>query len=539
MKGDVNNITEKVFYFILIVYLILITLSAFGFFWKYSFRFEIFAFITAIFGISIISKQELIKNDSPNSKNKKYHFLLILSALFFIFLIRIIPYINNSIPLGYDAGIYKYGVEKGLQNLDEWILTGGLEPGFLYLAAFLKTFFSTNFILTYLLIFFCIITGTIIYITTSKYWNKKVGLIALFLYSISLIQFKTFVFMYYKNILGIILILFSFYLYESYEKEITIRKRKLLISLFIITGAILASIHRPSFYIFGIVYTIYSIVSPYEKNIYHSKKLFINFLIGLSMIILGLLFYIGSFSSAITNMIEPVLEGFVNTGESPGTFINILTYQYSILFYLPFAIMGLFYQARKREFNLIFFFTIITGIIVYFEYFFFNRFIIFLDIGLIITSSLSLYLIMKENKLGILIPVIVILFSGFLIVNESIDTKPLINENELAVIEHLNNTETDSFVMSTSSIYSTWILGYSNRTTIAPGLFDYNQNSLAEWEEFWITEDINYIKYFMNPYKTPLYIFIGEKQKDNLKSFPECFTTYYEKENNRIYEYVC
>src|SRR3989344_4334453 len=99
--------------------------------------------------------------------------------------------------------------------------------------------------------------------------------------------------MYYKNILGIILILFSFYLYESYEKEITIRKRKLLISLFIITGAILASIHRPSFYIFGIVYTIYSIVSPYEKNIYHSKKLFINFLIGLSMIILGLLFYIG------------------------------------------------------------------------------------------------------------------------------------------------------------------------------------------------------------------------------------------------------
>ena len=126
-----------------------------------------------------------------------------------------------------------------------------------------------------------------------------------------------------------------------------------------------------------------------------------------------------------------------------------------------------------------------------------------------------------------------------MIVNESIDTKPLINENELAVIEHLNNTETDSFVMSTSSIYSTWILGYSNRTTIAPGLFDYNQNSMGEWEEFWTAEDINYIKYFMNPYKTPLYIFIGEKQKDNLKSFPECFTTYYEKENNRIYEYVC
>jgi uncharacterized membrane protein len=93
--------------------------------------------------------------------------------------------------------------------------------------------------------------------------------------------------------------------------------------------------------------------------------------------------------------------------------------------------------------------------------------------------------------------------------------------------------------MSTSSTYSPWLLGYSERKTIAPGLFDYNKHSQEQWIVFWTTEDINQIQQFMNVYEKPLYIFIGQKQKDNLVNFPECFEVYYNQGNNKIYKYVC
>ena len=93
--------------------------------------------------------------------------------------------------------------------------------------------------------------------------------------------------------------------------------------------------------------------------------------------------------------------------------------------------------------------------------------------------------------------------------------------------------------MTTSSIYSPWVLGYSNRKTIAPGLFDYNVHNKQQWNEFWKTNNLTYIKEIMNAYKKPLYIFIGEKQGDNLKNYPDCFKIYYTKLNNTIYTYTC
>ena len=93
--------------------------------------------------------------------------------------------------------------------------------------------------------------------------------------------------------------------------------------------------------------------------------------------------------------------------------------------------------------------------------------------------------------------------------------------------------------MATLSLYSPYVLGYSERKTIAPGIFEYNKHNKQEWIEFWTTTDIEEMKQFLNEYEKPLYLHIGEKQKDNIKQFNECFTTYYEQDNNKIYEYTC
>ncbi len=532
MLQKTKQILQKSFYQLLVIYAILVLLISLNLFWKYSLQFQIFAFIIAILGITIISKEKLSKKQF----NKKFHYILFALAIILIILFRTLPYISNSIPLGYDTGIYKYGIKHGLQNLDSWILQGGLEPGFLYLMQPLKLIFSSQFILTWLLIGFCALLGTAVYFVTKEFSNKQTGLIALFLYTFSLIQFKAFWFMYYKNIIGMSLLLFSIYFLKKSQDS----DNKKYIWMFILLAGLIGAIHRPCFYIFGLSYFFYAFISPYKNKSYNLETLKKNVFYGIGILIISSLFYLGQFKQAILIMFSPVLQGFIQTGESSGTFINFFTYQFSSLFYLPFAMLGLFYFIRKKDFNILVIWAIINFSIVYFQFFFFNRFIIFLDLILIIMASFGFSIIIQhKKKLGIIILIIMLFSAGFVSLNDARDSKPLITESEFQTINYLSTTEKNAFVMSTSSIYSPWILGYSDRKTIAPGLFDYSKHNQEEWIIFWTTEDINQIKEFMNQYEKPLYIFIGQKQKDNLEQFTECFELYYNQNTNKIYKYTC
>jgi len=389
----------------------------------------------------------------------------------------------------------------------------------------LKLFFSSQTLLTYGFIAFCLLLGLSIYLTTKEYFNKTTAIIAFLIYSASIIQFLTFGYMYYRNVIGLTLALFSIYFLKKSENK------PKLIYLFILLGALTGATHRPTFYIFGLSYLAYTI-----KNYKNIKQHIIN---GISILILTAIFYIGFFKQAILPLINPVLQSFIQTGQSPGTFINFLTYQYSTLAYLPFALLGLFTLIKNKKLNILFFWTIITAIIVYFQFFFYNRFIIHLDIALIILAAYGFSIIIKhKKKLGIIILILMLFSAAFVTFNEATQTYPEINE-ELQTIEYLNNTEENAYVMATSSIYSPWVLGYSNRKTIAPGLFDYNQHNEDQWNKFWTTTNITEIKTFLNTYEKPLYIFIGQKQKDNLNQFNTCFEIYKKDLNNKIYKYTC
>ncbi|MEK6883521.1 MAG: hypothetical protein AABY22_28090, partial [Nanoarchaeota archaeon] len=236
-----KSILKNSFWQLITLYTLIIVLVLFGIFSKYALQFNILAIVIGIIGAFSLKDSQEIK------LNKKIHYILLAIGLILIIVLRIIPYLNNSIPLGYDPGLYKYGIENGLQNKDDWILRGGMEPGFLYLMSFFKAFLSTDFILTYLLIGFCILLGLGVYFVSKEYFNKTTALIAVFIYAFSLIQFKTFWYMYYKNIIGMMLMLFSFYFLKKYEWL----DKKIWNYLFIISAGLLGAIHRPTFYIFG------------------------------------------------------------------------------------------------------------------------------------------------------------------------------------------------------------------------------------------------------------------------------------------------
>jgi len=505
---------KSTFWQLVVVYTILIALISFNLFWKYTLHFEILALIVGVLGVIAVGKEETDKKI-----NKKLHYALLIIGVVLIIGLRVLPYLNNSVPLGYDAGIYKYGIEQFSENgfgVENWV-KGAFEPGFLYLMFVLENVFSSEFILIWLFILFSLVLGISVYFCGKEHFGKRAGIIAFLLFAVSVIQFKVFSFMYYKNVLALVFMLWALVFLNRGKR-----------TRFVILGALVGMMHRATFFIFGLAYLGFVV--------YNWKEWKVRVLDGILILVLVGIGYIGFWRTSILPLISPVAESFISPGNSPGTFVSFFTYQFSTLAYLPFALIGLGSLAVKKKFNMLFFWAVINAGIVYFQFFFFNRFIIHLDIALIILAGLGFsVLIENKKKLGSLILIIMLISAGFVAVNESRNVGQRIGEDGLEMIKNLNNVEEDARVIALSSEYSPWVLGYSERRTIAPGLFEENVWDKREWERFWGSNNEEETRELMKRYGGgDIYLFAGTKTFNN-----PCFTVYIENNGWRTYKYAC
>ncbi|MFH1547618.1 MAG: hypothetical protein ABIC57_03970, partial [bacterium] len=169
-----REIARSSFWQLLVVYAALVVLISLNLFWKYTLHFEIFAVVIAVIGAYAL--RELDDNGKKDKvKAARWHYLLLVIGIVLIIGLRVVPYLDNSIPLGYDAGIYKYGIEsfaeKGF-NVDSWV-KGAFTPGFLYLMFVLCKVFGSGAILTWLFIGFNLLLGVSVYLVGKEYFNKR------------------------------------------------------------------------------------------------------------------------------------------------------------------------------------------------------------------------------------------------------------------------------------------------------------------------------------------------------------------------------
>lgn len=510
-----RDVVRASFYQLLIIYTILVFLASLGIISKYTLHFEFFALILAILGaVSLESKGEI-----------KIPSVLIILAFAVILASRLLPYMNNTVPLGYDPGIYKYVMESYLQNLpaipkeniDLWVRSG-FEPGLFIITDLLYLIgFDTQTILTLVFIFFELLLGTGIFVAANRFFGRNAGILSLLIFSISIVQFKVFWYMYYKNVVAIFVMLLALYFFKS-GKHLP----------FILTAAFVGALHRPTFLIFGLIYLAYIAA--------HRKERIKNTLSGVAVLALALTFYIPNIKEAIIDNIEPIITANIGAG----TFVSFSTYQFSSLPYLPFAVLGFFMLVRKRDMNLFLLWFMVTLIIVYFKLIFYNRFIIHLDIAMIVLASVGFHELIKSSKKVGSVVLLILVLSSLLVTNQyANEAKPLISEDELEIIEQFNNVEMNAYIMATSSYYSPWILGYSGRKTIAPGLFDYNKWNISEWKTFWETGDKEKAAEMLSIYDRPLYIYLGERSRINETKFEnECFGKIYQNKV-KIYRVLC
>ncbi|MFQ5825880.1 MAG: hypothetical protein ACE5IA_00855, partial [Dehalococcoidia bacterium] len=192
---------------------------------------------------------------------------------------------------------------------------------------------------------------------------------------------------------------------------------------------------------------------------------------------------------------------------------------------------------------LLFFFAI-NFLIVVWQLFFFRRFIISLDVLLVILAGVGVSTFLASAKvprmLGTVAIMLLLVSSGILVVDKAGQAQPLIDEGQAEAIEWLSqNTEKGAYVL-VSSYDAPWVLGWADRKVIAPGLFQWNRHNRARWIEFFSTQDPDTVRGFLDEYGSPLYIFYSQNPGNYLgleKFDDEAFRKIYD-DRAIIYRYL-
>ena len=432
---------------------------------------------------------------------------LVLVAFLFALALRFLPLTRSSIPLGYDPGFYKYTMElyaSSLPGIPEAELATWVKEmypqGLFVLSDTMHILGGTdamNFI-NYLHPFFGAFLVLPLFVVTRNLFGQRVGMIASILYAVSYTQYAAFTMLYLKTLLGLLLLLFAIYALE--------KNRYGLMALMF---AGLGIFHRPEFLLLALVLI--------PCFILHRRRGIILAVLGTAVLIMpfwlprweiNLAVLSGVLGTALTN---------IQTGEGlgGGTFFGLDTYTTMALAYLPFAVMGAIYLVIRRNWNSILFYFVITSIIVVCQLFFFRRFIIPLDIATVILAALGIeYTLLHRRGItrlaGIGAAIILLVSAGIPTLSIANNVRPLINQEQLEAIEWIReNAEDDAYVLATSND-APWVLGWSGRRVIAPGLFEWNVHNKDEWFGFFGTTSAEAAKGFLDVYDGTVYIYYSK-----------------------------
>ena len=96
-------------------------------------------------------------------------------------------------------------------------------------------------------------------------------------------------------------------------------------------------------------------------------------------------------------------------------------------------------------------------------------------------------------------------------------SRPLMNDEQLDAVKWLaSNTEPDAYILATS-YDAPWVLGWSERRVIAPGLFEWDEHNRTEWIEFLMSKDPLVAKNFLSERDAPVHIFYSENPGNGLE----------------------
>ncbi len=490
-----------------------------------------------ILALPVLALPLLLKSETVEERKTPVVLFLLLILFALALMLRLLPLSCNTVPPGYDPGFYKYALDTyagALPQIPEAELADWLREmypqGLPVLSDALHVTAGTDSldIISYLFPVLGALLVFPVYMVTNSIFGQKAGIIAAVLYVVSYTQYTTFTLLYLKNVLGLLFLLLAIYAVEK-EKY----------GLIVLPFAALGIFHRPEFLLFTLILIFYFIL--------HRKRAIIYAVLATAVLILP--FWLvrweanwGVLTGAVSTAVTNIQSGEVAGG---GTFFDLGTYIEFSVAYLPFALVGFILLAIKRKWNGLFIFFIIIFVIVVARLFFFNRFIIALDIAAVILAAAGMsYTLLNRKDIwryaGTGAAILILFASAIPTINLATDTRPLISEEQLEVIEWLgDNTEEDAYILATTND-APWVLGWSGRRVIAPGLFEWDRYEIDQWREFFNTKSPVAAAQFLEGYESPVYIYYSREPNNYLgleKFSGDFFETVYNSDEAVVYKY--
>lgn len=446
----------------------------------------------------------------------KLKLISVLIIIIFFLLLRLLPYLNNPVPFGYDAGIYLY-LFKILPVIPEWLKLE-FSPGlFIFIYPLIKMGINPENILIPLSIISQVFLFLMLYLVMAKLTDKKTALITCFIFLVSSIQFRNFWFFYIKNTFALGFLLLNLYF---------LQQKSLVMSIFL--GTITGFFHLPTFLILFIILLIHCTFDG-KNRIFYLKSLS-------GIILIAGIYYLPHYKIVIEPFINPIIASTlpvkIATGtntSSGGTFYDLPDSLVLTILYLPFAVYG-FYLSIVKNYTLAAknYFTpfrtafLVCLLIVFTGFFFSRRYFITFDLFLIIFAGIGFSNLLKKysknEKISDLLkfyPVILIIFIvGFIYKT----AYPLIDKTTFSEIKSFPYDHKNDYILSTDKSDTAWLLGYTDSKIIAWGYGGEDKYwSHKEWEQFFLPRSSNDSKIkLLNKLPQPLYIYINDNTKLHL-----------------------
>ena len=141
---------------------------------------------------------------------------------------------------------------------------------------------------------------------------------------------------------------------------------------------------------------------------------------------------------------------------------------------------------------------------------------------------------------GIGAGILLLVSTGLPTVTTANDVRPLVNEQQLEAVEWIReNAEDNAYVLATSND-APWVLGWSGRRVIAPGLFEWDVHNKDEWFSFFSTKSPEVAKEFLDVYDSPIYIYYSKNWGNYLgleKFQGNYFQKIYDSDGAVVYKY--
>ena len=531
MKERIARVVDLTYLQLALVFIILALLRELGAI-SPLFDYQVFICILPLLAIPSI----LLRKPS-GMENIRGVMPILLAAFLFALTARLLLQNSSPVPQGYDPGFYKYTMDlyaSALPQIPEADLANWIKemyPQGLFVLSGISHITIGTDTLEFMGYLFPLLGAFLVFpvfLVTRNLFGQRAGLLAAVLYAVSYTQFNVFNMFYFKNVLGLMFLLFSIYALEKGRY-----------GLMAVMFAALGIFHRPEFLLFALILIPYFIL--------HRRREIIFAVLGTAVLILP--FWLPRLEAnweVLSNAVGTAITNF-QTGEAlgGGTFFDFATYRLVSLAYLPFALIGALYLVVKRNWNSVLFYFAISLIIIIFQIFFFKRFIIPLDIACVILAAVGIeHTLLRRSKLpqaiAVMIVVLLIVVGSIPTINGSRNATSLLSEQQFEIVEWMaENTEEDAYILATS-YDAPWVLGWSERRVIAPGLFEWNVHGKEEWLDFLETDDPNVAEEFLDAYQGPIYIYYSQNSGNylNIEKFENNHFLKLHQEGVLVYKYL-